>query len=136
MEVEVVEAEPGQRFLGAGDGLVETVVAAGDLARDEEVAAIDGALGDGATDLAFILVVDRGVEQSVTAFDAGADRFDPVIAGHRVGAEADLGDRAAVIEIERGNLSHASTLGPPRRPRPGAESLSRLPNRLRPSARA
>ena len=115
MEVEVVEAETRERFLGARDRLIESVVAAGDLARDEEVGAVDGALRDRLADFPFVLVVDGRVKEAVAALDAGGDRFNALRAGHRIRAESDLGDRTSVVEFESGNRSHDSTLRPPRR---------------------
>src|SRR5699024_8424952 len=46
VQVEVVEAEPGQGLLGAGDGFVESVVTAGDLRGDEQLLAVDGGVRD------------------------------------------------------------------------------------------
>jgi hypothetical protein len=71
VQVEVVEAEPGQGLLGAGDGFVESVVTAGDLRGDEQLLAVDGGVRDRLADFALVLVVDRRVEQAVAD---GVDR--------------------------------------------------------------
>src|SRR5699024_10333545 len=104
MEVEVVEAESGQRFLGAGDRLVEAVVTAGDLRGDEELLTVDGGVRDRLADFALVLVVDRRIEQAVAdGVDGVHDRVDALGTVHRIDAETELRDRAPVVEVEGGD---------------------------------
>jgi hypothetical protein len=103
VEVDVVQAEVVEGLLEAREGLVVPVVTAGELGRDEDLLARQVVLADGAPDPLLVLVPQRGVEEPVAGVEGG-DRGGPgVVAGVRVGAEADRRDLAAVEHRERGD---------------------------------
>ncbi len=107
VQVDVLEAEPLERRVHRGEGLLRALVVVEQLRRDEELVARDAGVGDRLAD-AFLVAVDRrGVDVAVADLERVAD--DPLRLG-RVDledAEAELGDGVAVVERESGHSCHA-----------------------------
>lgn len=81
MEVEVVEAEALKGFLRVGDRLSDRLAY-----------------------LAFVLVIDRCIEQAVADGVNGVDDgINAIVSLHRVGPEAELWDRVPIVEAESGD---------------------------------
>jgi hypothetical protein len=77
-EVDVVEAEPAQAAVEAGECLLVAVVADPKPRRDEHDAAVDSGAADAFADLALVAVDGGGVDEPVAVRDRrldGADGF-------------------------------------------------------------
>ena len=104
-QVEVVEAE---RLEGAVEGcesvgpVVEAVV---ELARDIDVGAVDTGLGDRLADLLLVAVHLGGVDVAVAGPEGGEGGRLRGLGSDLIGAEAQLRNRAGVVERDAGDVS-------------------------------
>ena len=95
---------------------MRSLVGVPQLRGDEELVTWDAGFLDGATHAALVAVERRGIDVAVADLERVTDdplRLVGIDAEH---AEAELGDGVAVVEGERGNRRHTSTLTR-RRPR-------------------
>ena len=73
IEIDVVETHTAHALLNGEQSLVVSMVAAGQLGRDDDVFARHAGFADGATHHTFVLIVERGVDEAVTLMDGGLD---------------------------------------------------------------
>ena len=109
VQVDIVEPQLGQRKVERVQCRLRALVAVPELRRDEELAAIDAGGGQRSTDTLFVVVGLRRVDVPVADLervDHDALRLCRLDLKY---AEAELGNRGAVIENDGGN-SHESIL--------------------------
>ncbi|OEI69057.1 hypothetical protein Cus16_0887 [Curtobacterium sp. ER1/6] len=102
VQVDAVQPEVAERLVDRAVRLVVAVVATGQLRGDDEVLAVDLGLADGTADGVLVAVVERGVEQPVAARDRRTDGSGTLVAVQPVGAEAELGEPVAVVQLDGG----------------------------------
>ena len=119
IEAEIVQRRAIERFLDRDDGIVETLEPAGQFGDDEQLVAGHAGQPHGPPDCALVLVIEGGIEQSVSVADGGNDRVDALGSIELVSAETDGRHQSAVVErLTRGDDFHHRTLRKPIRIRP------------------
>ena len=136
VEVGALHAEALERAAHRRDRVVVRVVAAGDLAGDDDLVARQAGAAQRLADLGLVLVVHGRVEHPVAGLEGGDHRGRAVLAAQGIGAEADRGEGGAVVEVVRRDPGHVSNLGrvATQLPRPVGASHCHGPHR-RPTTR-
>jgi len=92
------------------EGRLGALIRVPQLGRDEQLVARDSRLLDGTSDAALVAVEGRGVDVAITHLERVADDPLGLVGIDAEHPESELGDGVAVVEGERGNRRHASTL--------------------------
>src|SRR5262249_39737501 len=92
----------------AGDRTLVSLELAIQLGRDEQLLAIYAAIPDAFAHATLVAIAVGGVDVTVAGFDCAHDHRRDLVVVERSGAQADLGDGAAVVETE-GWYGHAIT---------------------------
>jgi hypothetical protein len=87
VQVEVIEAEPGQRLLEGSLSAVLPAVLDPQLGGDKQLVPRDAAVGDGPADGLFVAVRLRGVEVAVANGEGVGDSLLGLVRGDLVDAE-------------------------------------------------
>jgi hypothetical protein len=98
VQVEVVEAETGQRLLEGSLGAVLAAVLDPQLGGDEQLVPRDAAVGDGPADGLFVAVRLRGVEVAVAGGEGIGDGLLGLVGGDLEDAEPEDRHLDAVVE--------------------------------------
>jgi hypothetical protein len=92
-EIDVVDAEPQQAAVEAGECLIVAVVADPELGDDEDLVAVDRGASDPLADLALVAVGGGRVDERVAVRDRGLDRARRLL--RRALEDAEPGRRAS-----------------------------------------
>ena len=106
-QVDVVEAERRERLVERAPrsvGLVEAIV---QLARDVDLRPIEPGRAHRVPDSAFVAVHLGGIDVAVAGAERSCSRRFSIGRRHLEYAEAELGNRVAVVEADRRNCAHA-----------------------------
>src|SRR5262245_54668180 len=105
-QVDVLAAERAHRPVEGMAGVIGVMVGVAQLAGDEHIAAGETGLGDGVADLLLVAVHLRGIDVPVAGLQGGGHGLDGVPRVDLEDAEAELGDRPAVVQQDAGYLGH------------------------------
>ena len=99
-QIDVVEAERGQRAVKRGARVVGAVEAVVELARDEDLASVEAEGANRLADAALVAVHLRGVDMPVADLEGLRDGFGGVAGRDLKDAEAELWDGVTVVEVD------------------------------------
>lgn len=102
-QVDVLQAEPLEALLEARDRTILALKFPVELRRHKQFVAGDARPTDALADALLVAVPHGGVDVAVADLDGRRDGARGLFALERVGAESDLRDAAAVVELECGD---------------------------------
>src|SRR5690606_8553746 len=111
VQVDVLQAEPGPGLLEGGEGLVVAVVAARQFRRHHDLLAGYAGPGDGPTHTGRVAFVVLSVDQAVVLLWCLRPRSLGRLVVHRPGAQAQGGDRRAVVQRVVRAVAHGGPSG-------------------------